>query len=124
MALFLLLKWTNNKMKIGFQKSENSRIPTKYITSILFCSNFIGIVFSRSLHYQFYVWYYHTLPHLLWLSPYPNIIRIILFFLIEIMWNIFPSNPYSSLTLFICHIIIMIGLWRSEFWQTWDAKDE
>jgi len=35
----------------------------------MFTGNFIGIVFCRSLHFQFYVWYYHTLPLLLWLLP-------------------------------------------------------
>ena len=38
------------------------------IVYTLFASNFIGLCFARSLHYQFYVWYFHQLAFLLWTS--------------------------------------------------------
>jgi hypothetical protein len=37
-----------------------------YIAYVLLSSNFVGIVFARTLHYQFYSWYFHALPLLLW----------------------------------------------------------
>jgi len=43
----------------------------------LFVSNFIGMCFSRSLHYQFYVWYFHTLHYLVWLVDMPVIYRLV-----------------------------------------------
>lgn len=36
----------------------------------MFTANLIGVAFSRSLHYQFYVWYYHSLPALLWATRF------------------------------------------------------
>lgn len=35
-------------------------------TSVFFASNLLGILCARSLHYQFYVWFYHTLVWLVW----------------------------------------------------------
>jgi alpha-1,3-mannosyltransferase len=47
------------------------QIRTQLVLFPLIVSNFIGICFSRSLHYQFYIWYYHTIPYLLWSTRLP-----------------------------------------------------
>ncbi|XP_045395760.1 dol-P-Man:Man(5)GlcNAc(2)-PP-Dol alpha-1,3-mannosyltransferase isoform X3 [Lemur catta] len=84
------------------------------IVSTLFTSNFIGICFSRSLHYQFYVWYFHTLPYLLWATPAPwltHLLRLLVLGLIELSWNTYPSTSCSSAALHVCHAVILLQLW-------------
>nr|SVE92972.1 EOG090X04XE [Moina brachiata] len=76
----------------------------------LFTANFIGIAFSRSLHYQFYVWYFHTLPYLLWCTPYSNWMRLSILGFIELCWNTFPSTVFSSAILHVCHLAILAGI--------------
>ncbi|KAL1280869.1 hypothetical protein QQF64_015469 [Cirrhinus molitorella] len=81
---------------------------------VLFTSNFIGMCFSRSLHYQFYVWYFHTLPYLLWsggVKKLAHLLRVLILGLIELSWNTYPSTNYSSLSLHVCHFIILLCLW-------------
>ncbi|KAJ8892502.1 hypothetical protein PR048_005083 [Dryococelus australis] len=76
----------------------------------LFVANFIGIACSRSLHYQFYVWYFHTLPYLLWCTPYSTPVRLCILGVIEFCWNVFPSTIVSSAALQVCHAAILYGL--------------
>lgn len=45
------------------------------VTTILFTSNLVGILFARSLHYQFYSWYAQQIPFLIWKSGYPLIVK-------------------------------------------------
>jgi alpha-1,3-mannosyltransferase len=85
--------------------------PWLDILKILFTTNFIGIVCARSLHYQFYAWYAHSLPFLIYTTPF-SYFGVILGFLIEFCWNVFPSTPITSLILLICHVTILLGLWK------------
>ncbi|XP_076907669.1 dol-P-Man:Man(5)GlcNAc(2)-PP-Dol alpha-1,3-mannosyltransferase-like [Bidens hawaiensis] len=88
-------------------------IKKEHIVTTMFTGNFIGIVCSRSLHYQFYSWYFYSLPYLLWRTPFPTAVRLLLFAGVEFCWNVFPSTVYSSILLLCVHVIILWGLWRA-----------
>ncbi|XP_042883514.1 lethal(2)neighbour of Tid protein-like [Penaeus japonicus] len=76
----------------------------------LFVSNFIGVAMSRSLHYQFYVWYFHSLPYLLWSTQFSVTFRLLLLGVVELCWNTYPSTWWSSGLLHACHLAVLIGL--------------
>lgn len=50
------------------------KLTPEHILTTLFISNFIGVVCSRSLHYQYYCWYAATLPYLLWRTEIPDLL--------------------------------------------------
>lgn len=78
----------------------------------MFTSNLIGIIVSRTLHYQFYSWYFHGLPFLLWhCTKLPIFLRCLTLIIIEYCWNVYPSTMESSLTLLFFHLIVLINLW-------------
>jgi alpha-1,3-mannosyltransferase len=110
--LFVFFKWTHEEAFRSLLAGAyaNRRLTADHILIVLFTSNYIGIVLARSLHYQFYVWYFFTLPYLLWSTAYPTPIRVALLFTIEVAWNIYPTNAYASAALFAAHAILFIGL--------------
>ncbi|KAL2345405.1 hypothetical protein Fmac_006690 [Flemingia macrophylla] len=100
--------------KVGKSSSSSLKILNKeHIVTTMFVGNFIGIVCARSLHYQFYSWYFYSLPYLLWRTHYPTLLRLILFMGVELCWNIYPSNSLSSALLLCLHLIILWGLWSA-----------
>merc|ERR1719510_2811748 len=95
-----------------YKKLSNIEVPNceQLLVLPLFMSNFIGVMFARSLHYQFYVWYYHSLHYLAWTTPFPVKIRLLILGVIELCWNTYPSTPLSSLALHTCHGLLLCGL--------------
>ncbi|XP_042373534.1 dol-P-Man:Man(5)GlcNAc(2)-PP-Dol alpha-1,3-mannosyltransferase-like isoform X2 [Zingiber officinale] len=116
-GLFILLKAkVSDALSLSIRRFHSYEPRTKtlnksYVASVMFTGNFIGIVCARSLHYQFYSWYFYSLPFLLWISPFPTPLRLILFAGVELCWNIYPSNVYSSSLLLCVHLFILLGLW-------------
>ncbi|XP_058125703.1 lethal(2)neighbour of tid protein [Anopheles ziemanni] len=98
-----------NKFSIHFDRS------TQLALLPIFLSNFIGIVCARSLHYQFYVWYFHSLPYLTWYTEYTNSLKFLLLLLLEFCWNTYPSTVLSSLLLHTCHVVLLFGIGKKMF---------
>ncbi|RNA41986.1 dol-P-Man:Man(5) c(2)-PP-Dol alpha-1-3-mannosyltransferase-like [Brachionus plicatilis] len=109
-----ILKNVGGLKNLFFQK-KRLKLSYEAITYIMFVSNFIGICFSRSLHYQFYVWYYHSLAFLLWNTEYQTSLKILLLGLIEFSWNVYPSTFNSSLILNLSHVVVLVGIGHSLF---------
>lgn len=76
----------------------------------IFLANFIGMVCARSLHYQFYVWYFHSLPYLVWFTDYNVSLKLLLLGLIEFAWNTYPSTAISSGLLHLSHLVLLFGI--------------
>ena len=100
-----------------------------YVCSLLWSVHFAGIAFARTLHYQFYSWYFDSLPLLCLLafniktsSPKTDIGSILEAVLkfglpsaaimgtIEYAFNIYPATTQSSVALQIAHAVLMAGL--------------
>lgn len=112
-----LFKFLHSKVTSALSSSSSSGLKIlkeEHIITTLFAGNFIGIVCARSLHYQFYSWYFYSLPYLLWKTHFPTVLRLILFVGVEFCWNVYPSNNYSSALLFCLHLLILWGLWSAQ----------
>ncbi|KYK59123.1 Glycosyltransferase, ALG3 [Drechmeria coniospora] len=78
------------------QQQVASRVTPAYVLTTVLSANVIGLVFARSLHYQFYAYLAWSTPYLLWkASPHPLLV-FPLWLMQEWAWNVFPSTDASS----------------------------
>ncbi|TDH68438.1 hypothetical protein CCR75_007664 [Bremia lactucae] len=89
-------------------------IQSEIIVTSLFIMNFTGIVFSRTLHYQFYSWYYPTLPYLLWCSDVPLLLKMAALLNNEYAFNTFPATTMSSLMLQLTNSFLLVTIFLNQ----------
>lgn len=110
----LLSTLTSPSSSMSGSKGSTAVFTDNQAAVMLFGCNFIGVACARSLHFQFYVWYYHTLPFLLWSTRLPVPARLLLLLGVELAWNPWvgdSSTPESSALLTACHVMILLALW-------------
>lgn len=79
------------------ERAISHRVVTPgYVMSTILSANVVGLLFARSLHYQFYAYLAWATPYLLWTAS-PNLFVVApLWAAQEWAWNVFPSTPLSS----------------------------
>lgn len=78
---------------------------------LLSTSLLTGVLTARSLHYQFYAWYFHFLPFALLRTTLPPLFALALLAAVEALWNVFPPTPWTSAGLFAAHALILVATW-------------
>jgi len=81
-----------------------------HVLTLLFTSNFIGIVFARSIHYQFYTWYFHTVSFLVYASGGNFALSLLICVSLEVCFNVYPSTAESSAILQATHLVLLLRL--------------
>ncbi|KAA0156553.1 hypothetical protein FNF31_02061 [Cafeteria roenbergensis] len=87
-------------------KSGTSLQGAMVVRSLLLC-NFVGVVFARSLHYQFLVWYWAALPVLAGSTRLPMLVMAPVVYYLERAWNVHEPEPWSAAAIAACHLIIL-----------------
>jgi len=91
--------------------SNNTRLSAHFILTTLFTSNLIGIAFARTLHYQFYAWYFHQLPFLLYHAAVPGWAALASLAVVEGCYLTFPATAISSGALCFVHALLLVSLY-------------
>lgn len=93
-------------------RHRDMRDPRNVILT-LFESNVCGVVFSRTMHYQFYSWFFHQVPLLLCLS-WPRrwhwIGKVVVWGCLEYGFTVYPSTPASSGVLMFGLLTLWLGI--------------
>jgi alpha-1,3-mannosyltransferase len=96
----------------GIQRKVAARVHGQYTLTTILTANAIGILFARSLHYQFYAYLAWSTPYLLWRGGFHPVIIYALWAAQELAWNVYPSTNVSSMV-----VVGVLALTVSRVWE-------
>ncbi|CAH0050257.1 unnamed protein product [Clonostachys solani] len=88
------------QLKPPFTPPEERRVSLKvtpeFVMTTMLSANVVGLLFARSLHYQFYAYLAWSTPYLIWRFWSNPLVVYGVWLAQEWAWNVFPSTPISS----------------------------
>lgn len=94
-------------------------VTPRYILTTILSANVVGLLFARTLHYQFYAYVAWSTPFLLWRAGLHPVLVYLLWAMQEWAWNVFPSTPVSSAVVVGVLGVTVAGVWfgAREEWE-------
>ncbi|KAG9234626.1 glycosyltransferase family 58 protein [Amylocarpus encephaloides] len=128
-AEITIMEMVYNVMKLEepfgkMQDAVSTRVSPNYILTSILSANAIGMLFARSLHYQFYAYIALATPFLLWRSGLHPILQYLLWATQEWAWNVYPSTNTSSMVAVGMLFAQVAGVWWGTRKDFYNPKDE
>ena len=127
LALFMTTRWLRpaeepildliqtamkGKEPLGkLQHAVSIRISPNFILTTVLTASTIGMLFARSLHYQFYAYIAWSTPFLLWRSGMHPILQFAIWGAQEWAWNVYPSTDASSMVVVGALFTTVASVW-------------
>jgi alpha-1,3-mannosyltransferase len=87
----------------------------RHVALVMCASNIVGVIFARSLHYQFFAWYWHCVLLHAVSSRVPGVLWPLWGYWIMFAWEIHPPADWSSRAITLSHALLLCSLllgWR------------
>ena len=108
----MIKKVANFSEPLGdIQQETARRVAPQFVMTTILTANVIGMLFARSLHYQFYAYLAWSTPFLLWKSGMHPFLQYGVWLAQEWAWNVFPSTGLSSQVVVGTMVITIISVW-------------
>ena len=129
LAIFLLTRWLRPALNLrpltsqlakairfrqplaGVQPAVAAHATPRFVMTTVLSSLAIGILFARSLHYQFFAYLGWATPYLLWRSGMHPVLMYALWAAQEWAWNVYPSTDVSSGVVVGVLAITVLAVW-------------
>ena len=108
----MLGRMLKGKEPLGdIQHLISRQVTPDFVLTTVLTSNVIGILFARSLHYQFFAYLAWSTPFLLWKSGMHAVLVYVLWAAQEWAWNVYPSTDASSMVVVGVLAVQVLGIW-------------
>lgn len=87
-----------------------ARVIEHHILLVLASSNIVGVVLARSIHFQFFVWYWHAVLLHAVSSRVTGIFWPVWGYFFMRFWEFHPPTELSSGIVFICHALLLLSM--------------
>lgn len=125
LLIFALTRWTQPArislpatLRVYFTNPDEDqtdeiadRVTPDFVITTMLTANAIGMLFARSLHYQFYSWIAWATPFLLWRAGFHPVLVYLIWGAQEYAWNVYPSTDLSSQICVATLAITVAGVW-------------
>ena len=100
----------------GVPQAAADRIVEQHVLLVMAASNIVGVVLARSIHFQFFVWYWHAVLLHAVTSRVPGVFWPVWGYFFMRFWEFHPPTELSSAVVCTCHALLLLSMawgWKS-----------